>query len=216
MVAAVPILQPGAFTEDPALGNDDGINSLIFRGGDESGGTAATEDKNPAFRLFTADVSTYDINWLCTVGIIPACECPAAGTALSGTCGGVFETEEHMVVATITGEGDVRNLSAGVGTAAMGGTVIIGVSGGYDMAQGSGGVMTVLSAQASYDIGGLATGTQNVEGIALSGWLRQAAEQVIEEITTGLMLYDDWGNADPTDDEIRQIIFRLLFQRGMP
>jgi len=216
VVAAVPILQPGAFAEDPALANDEGINSIVYRGGDESGGIFDQIHINPAIRLQTVDTSTYGNNWLCTVGIIPACECPAAGTALSAACGSVFETEKNIVIGTFTGEGDMKNLKIGTGDVATAGTLFLDLSGGYDMGQGSGGILSVLSAQVSYKIS-LISGTQEVDGTAHSGWLRQTlTEQEIETTTSGLQLYNDRGNADPADDEIRDLILRVLLQRAMP
>lgn len=215
-IAAVPILQPGGYTEDPGLENDDGINSIIYRGGDESGGFFDTVHVNPAMRLQTMDMSTYEINWMCTVGIIPACECPAVGTALSSTCGSVFETEKNMVLGTITAEGDMRNMIVGVGDVAAAGTLLLDLFGAYDMGQGSGGVLSVLSAQLNYEIS-FFSGSQDVDGTVHSGWLRQTAgEQEIETVTTGLELYNDRGNGDPSDDEIRSLILRVLAQRPMP
>ncbi len=216
VVVAVPQLRPGNYTEDPALGNDDGVNSIVFRGGSESGGTTDTVHINPAFRLQTVDVTSYDMNWMCTVGIIPACECPAAGTALSAPCGDVFETEQHLSLATMTGEGDMKNLRIGTGDAAVGGSAILGVCGGYDNSSAIGGICTVVSAQVTYDVS-ITSGSQNVDGTVLTGTLKQSGgEQRLEALSNGIMLYDDRGDSNPGNDEIRQLVFRLIVRRAMP
>jgi hypothetical protein len=216
VVVAVPILQPGAFSYDPALANDNGINSVVYRGGSQSGGIFDTVHINPAIRMQGVGISTYDINWMCTVGIIPACQCPATGTALSAACGGVFETEKNMVLGTVNGVGDMRNLAIGAGDVAVAGSLFLDLFGGYDMGQGGGGIMSVLSAQISYEVS-ISSGVKNVDGTVHSGWLRQtSAEQEIETNASGLELYNDRSNSDPADDEIRNVVLRVLLQRAMP
>jgi hypothetical protein len=215
VVVAVPIIQPGAFSEDSGLGNSGGLNSVVYRGGDQSGGLFDTVHVNPAFRLQSVDMASYETNWMCTVGIVSSCECPAAGTALSSTCGRVYETEKNMVLGTVTGEGDIVNLSFS-GDAAVGGTVFLDLFGGYSAAQGSGGVLSVLSAQISYEVF-ISSDIKNVEGTVHTGWLRQTgSEQEIETAASGLEIYDDRDNTNPSDDEIRNVILRVLLQRSMP
>jgi hypothetical protein len=215
VVAAVPILQPGAFAEDSGLGNSGGINSVVYRGGDQSGGMFDSVHVNPAFRLQSVDMASYENNWMCTVGIIPSCECPAAGTALSGACGRVYETEKNLVLGTVTGTGDIVNLSFS-GDAAVGGTVFLDLFGGYSAAQGNGGILSVLSAQISYEVF-ISSDIMNVEGTVHTGWLRQtSSEQEIETLASGLELYDDRGDSNPSNDEIRNVLLRVLLQRSMP
>ena len=216
VVVPVPVLQPGTYTGDPALANNDGINSLIYRGGDESGGIFDTVHVNPAMRMQTVNVVTYDLNWMCTVGIISSCECPAVGRELSSTCGSVYETEKNIVLATVKGEGDLRNLAIGTGNVAVGGTSFLDIMSGFSQSQGSGGLMGILSAQVSYEVS-ISSGVKNADGTVHTGWLRQnSSEQEIETNASGLELYNDRGNSNPADDEIRNLLVRILFQRAMP
>ncbi len=104
VVSTVPnLLSPDEFTEDPVLGNDDGINSLIMRGGDESD-LLDPLTLNPAIRFQMTILDAYPF--------------PDA-----------TETEAHLLASTMIGEGDVTNIPGG-GQSVTGGTMVAGVSGG--------------------------------------------------------------------------------------
>jgi len=80
-VTAVPRWRaPQNFT-DGGVGNTDGINSLIFRGGTGGSGETSTENMNPAVRLTAVDYEPYRVP--------------------DGT-GPDFETEAHVNAATLT------------------------------------------------------------------------------------------------------------------
>ena len=178
------LLLPGNWHADPALSNDDGINSIILRGGDESSTTDAAV-LNPAIRFQSTAVNSYSI---------------------PDGSGPVYANERNLLASTMVGEGDMRN-TPGSGVAAMAGTGLFVISGGAS------GVLGVFSARALYEINMIITieGSMDVNGMSLSGVLRQTgAEQEIEMNSSGLMYYDADG------DELRNIILRLLFQRPLP
>ncbi len=186
-VTTVAWLKSPASYTDGGVGNSDGQNSIIFRGGTGDDGETDSALMNPAVMFSTVDVDAYSIP--------------------DGT-GTEFETEANLVASTMIGEGDMTYVPGSDKPAAMAGTGLF-VRSGSNM-----GLLSTVSANATYCINILwwvvvDCGDMDVAGMALPGRFTQdASSQLLEMNSSGLSWYDV--------DEYRNIIFRLSITRALP
>jgi hypothetical protein len=189
-VTAVPRWRAPANFTDNGVGNADGINSLIFRGGTGGSGETDTENMNPAVRLTAVDYEPYRV---------------------PDGSGPDFETEAHVNAATLTGSGNITYVPGSNKRAAMAGTGLMAFSGGPQ------GLTGAISANSNYCVRIFifpVCGDMSVDGITLPGWFTQAGGvQEIEQRYSAVMHYDD---CDGSCDEHRNINLNILTSRGMP
>jgi hypothetical protein len=167
-VSTVPYLLGGDFN-NTGISNDNGINSIITRGGTEDPSTDTTQ-ANAAMRLRAPSNGEL----VSSPYVIPDDSQPAV------------PTERHIVCATTVGDGDVVNLAVS-GTASLAGTTLM-VYGG-----GQWGINTVMMIALSINtsVGG---GSFDVPPTGMGGILTQAAQQTID-FNHGLLMF----LADPID-----------------
>ncbi len=177
---------PDSYT-DGGVGNSNGQNSIIFRGGTGDDSETDSALMNPAVMFSAVDADAY---------FIP-----------DGT-GTEFETEANLVTMTMIGEGDMTYVPGSDKPAAMAGTGLFVGSGSIR------GLLSTVSANATYCINILwwvitDCGDMDVSGMAVPvRYGQDASSQLIEMNSSGLMWYDV--------DEHRNIIFRLSIERPLP
>ncbi|RLB58495.1 MAG: hypothetical protein DRI34_04625, partial [Deltaproteobacteria bacterium] len=194
VVSTVPRLAPGHFDDDSTLGNDNGINSMIIRGADESN-SSDMQHQNPAIRIADGTESVW-----CDTYTIP------------DGAGPVYETEANLSAATLTGEGWVANLAVAAYDA-VAGTALVVVSGGPLALVGA------LAATIGIDPDTSQAGetVMAVPAVILPGWLRNpdtSGMQEIEAFYNALLFFEDDGVSG--GGYPRGLSLRLLFERAMP
>ncbi len=199
VVATVPRMQPGTFT-DMGLGNNNGVNSLIVRGADET--NTQSRHLNPAIRL--TQNNTYQSFWQTTYAFANA-----------------SETECNLWLGNLTGQGNSANLPTTLGVTyftAVAGTFLGAITGGAQV-NGSAwdlGMVAMVAARVGINPSLASPTVFDVPAIVSAGWLRSpnASSQQVQEIFYNALLFLTDSTYPPGYP--RELIVRIIQGRAMP
>jgi len=198
VVSAVPRLATDTFEEYSALGNNNGVNSLIIRGADESSSSEA-QHQNPGIRLSDGTESVdLDVTTSPT-GMVP-----------------FFETESNISLGTMTGEGWAANMETSFDFYdAAAGTSLGVITGGVQ------GLIAVLAANVgidpSTDLQGTTEIFMSVPPVVMSGQTLTPNGSGDQEINLNYdaMLFMEDSDV-PAGGYPRGLDVRILVKRAMP
>ena len=199
VVATVPRMQPATFT-DMGLGNNNGVNSLIVRGADET--NTQSRHLNPGIRL--SQNNTYQSFWQTAYAVASA-----------------SETECNLWLGNLTGQGNSANLPTTLGVTyftAVAGTFLGTITGGAQLSGSAWdlGMVAVMAARVGINPSLASPTVFDVPAMIYGGWLHSpnATNQQVQELFYNALTFLTDSSYPPGYP--RELIVRIILGRTMP
>jgi hypothetical protein len=199
VVVTVPRMQPATFT-DMGLGNNNGVNSLIVRGADET--NTQSRHLNPGIRL--SQNNTYQSFWQTAYAVASA-----------------SETECNLWLGNLTGQGNSANLPTTLGVTyftAVAGTFLGTITGGAQLSGSAWdlGMVAVMAARVGINPSLASPTVFDVPAMIYGGWLHSpnASNQQVQELFYNALTFLTDSSYPPGYP--RELIVRIILGRTMP